>query len=245
MPAGSTGRRPCSSSKALGSEYSRRIHATRAGRSPDVRSHSRRSSSSAAPRLGVVMSPSSGRCSTAYVAAGAPGVLVAVREDGKVRSEARGFADRNRSIPMRADQRFRVGSITKTFVAALVLLLVEDRMLRLDDTVERWLPGLVPGGRAITVRDLLSHTTGLFDYVEDDRVLRNHERRWTPRELVSIAVAHAPERSPAGAELRVFEHELSRAWTDRGGGWRRATRPSAPGASVRAAGSSQNELCHW
>ena len=133
------------------------------------------------------------------LAAGAPGVLVAVREDGKVRSEARGFADRNRSIPMRADQRFRVGSITKTFVAALVLLLVEDRTLRLDDTVERWLPGLVPGGRAITVRDLLSHTAGLFDYVEDDRVLRDHDRRWTPRELISIAVAHAPERSRPGA----------------------------------------------
>ena len=132
------------------------------------------------------------------LAAGAPGVLVVVREDGKVRSEARGFADRSRSIRMRADQRFRVGSITKTFVAALVLLLVEDGTLRLDDTVERWLPGLVPAGRAITVRDLLSHTAGLFDYVEDDRVLRDHERRWTPRELVSIAVAHAPERSPPG-----------------------------------------------
>ncbi len=142
--------------------------------------------------------PELGALLDSVVAAGAPGVLVVVREDGKVRSEARGFADRSRSIPMRADQRFRVGSITKTFVAALVLQLVEDGTLRLDDTVERWLPGLVPAGRAITVRDLLSHTAGLFDYVEDDRVLRNHERRWTPRELVSIAVAHAPERSPHG-----------------------------------------------
>ena len=130
------------------------------------------------------------------LAAGAPGVLVVVREDGKVRSEARGFADRGRSIRMRAAQRFRIGSITKTFVATLALLLVEDGRLRLDDTVERWLPGLVPAGGIITVRDLLSHTAGLFDYVEDDRVLRDHERRWTPRELISIAVAHGPERSP-------------------------------------------------
>jgi D-alanyl-D-alanine carboxypeptidase len=132
------------------------------------------------------------------IAAGAPGVLVVVREDGKVHSEARGFADRSRSIRMRAGQRFRVGSITKTFVAALVLLLVQDGTLRLDDTVERWLPGLVPAGGAITVRDLLSHRAGLFDYVEDDRVLRDHERRWTPRDLISIAVAHPPERSPPG-----------------------------------------------
>jgi len=132
------------------------------------------------------------------IAAGAPGVLVVVRDDGTVRSEARGFADRSRSIRMRADQRFRIGSITKTFVATLALLLVEDGSLRLGDTVERWLPGIVPDGRIITVRDLLSHTAGLFDYVEDYRVLRDHERPWTPRELISIAVAHPPERSPPG-----------------------------------------------
>jgi D-alanyl-D-alanine carboxypeptidase len=135
------------------------------------------------------------------IAAGAPGVLVVVRDDGTVRSEARGFADRSPSIRMRADDRFRIGSITKTFVASLALLLVEDGSLRLDDTVERWLPGLVPAGGIITVRDLLSHTAGLFDYVEDDRVLRDHERRWTPRELISIAVAHPPERSPTGGSF--------------------------------------------
>lgn len=132
------------------------------------------------------------------VAAGAPGVLAVVREDGEVHSEARGFADRSRSIRMRPDERFRIGSVTKTFVAALVLRLAEDGRLRLDDSVERWLPGLIPGGRAITVRHLLSHTSGLFDYVEDARVLRDHERRWSPRELVSLAIAHPPERSPPG-----------------------------------------------
>ncbi len=132
------------------------------------------------------------------VAAGAPGVLVVVREDGTVHSEARGFADRSRSSRMRADERFRIGSVTKTFVAALVLRLAEDGRLRLDDSVERWLSGLIPGGREITVRHLLSHTAGLFDYTEDARVLRDPERRWSPRELVSLAIAHPPERSPPG-----------------------------------------------
>ena len=111
------------------------------------------------------------------VAAGAPGVFVVVREDGKVHSEARGFADRSRSIRMRPDERFRIGSVTKTFVATLVLRLAEDGRLRLDDSVERWLPGLIPGGQEITVRQLLSHTSGLFYYVEDPRVLRDPERR--------------------------------------------------------------------
>lgn len=104
------------------------------------------------------------------VAAGAPGVLLVVREDGEARSEVRGLADRTRSIPMRDDDRFRIGSLTKTFVATLVLRLVEDGRLRLDDSVEQWLPGLIPGGREITVRHLLEHTAGLFDYVADDRL---------------------------------------------------------------------------
>jgi D-alanyl-D-alanine carboxypeptidase len=140
------------------------------------------------PRLGTLLDD--------VVAAGAPGVLLVVRENGKARSEARGFANRTRS--MRADDRFRIGSITKTFVAALVLNLVEDGRLRLDDSIERWLPGLIPGGRKITVRHLLRHTAGLFDYVADDRLFRDRERRWTPRELVSLAIAHPPERSPPG-----------------------------------------------
>ena len=69
--------------------------------------------------------------------------------------------------PMAATDRFRVASITKSFVATIVLQLVAEGKLRLDDTVERWLPGLVPDGRAITIRELLDHTSGLFEYQED------------------------------------------------------------------------------
>jgi D-alanyl-D-alanine carboxypeptidase len=133
------------------------------------------------------------------VAAGAPGVFVVVREGDEVRTEMRGFADPSKARPMRADDRFRIGSVTKTFVAALVLRLVEDGELGLDDPVERWLPGLVPGGGAITVRHLLSNTAGLFDYVEDPRVLRQTQRRWKPKELVQIALAHEPEHVPPGS----------------------------------------------
>jgi D-alanyl-D-alanine carboxypeptidase len=61
---------------------------------------------------------------------------------------------------MRADARFRVGSITKSFVATVVLQLVGERKLALDDTVERWLPGVVPNGRRITVRQLLTIRAG-------------------------------------------------------------------------------------
>jgi D-alanyl-D-alanine carboxypeptidase len=124
------------------------------------------------------------------VTAGAPGAFVVVREDGAMHSEARGFADAGRSVAMRTDQRFRIGSVTKTFLAALVLRLVEDGKLRLGDPVERWLPGLVPRAREITVHHLLSHTSGLSDYVADPRVLGDPGRKWRPAELVALALAN-------------------------------------------------------
>jgi D-alanyl-D-alanine carboxypeptidase len=133
------------------------------------------------------------------VAAGAPGAFVVIREDGEVRGEARGVAAIGAASPLRANERFRIGSVTKTFVAALLLRLVEARKLGLDDSVERWLPGLVPGGGEVTVRHLLSNTAGLFDYVSDPRVLRQTQRRWTPRELVGIALSHFPEHAPPGS----------------------------------------------
>jgi D-alanyl-D-alanine carboxypeptidase len=127
------------------------------------------------------------------VEAGAPGVFVVLREDNRTRTEARGLSHDDRAL--RADERFRIASVTKTFVAALVLQLVEGGKLQLDDTVERWLPGLVPNGRAITVRQLLNHTSGLYDYVEEPSVLRSPQRRWTPEELVGLATAHPVEHA--------------------------------------------------
>jgi D-alanyl-D-alanine carboxypeptidase len=63
---------------------------------------------------------------------------------------------------MRPDARMALDSVTKTWTATLVLQLVADGRLRLSDTVERWLPGLLPSGRRITVEQLLSHTSGLI-----------------------------------------------------------------------------------
>ena len=130
------------------------------------------------------------------VAEGAPGALVVVRDGDTTRAEARGLADRTARLPMTPDARFRAGSITKTFVAALVLDLVQDGKLHLDDPVAHWLPGLVPHGNAITVRQLLRHTSGLPDYVDDPRVLRAPARRWRPEELVALAAAQAPAGAP-------------------------------------------------
>jgi D-alanyl-D-alanine carboxypeptidase len=128
------------------------------------------------------------------VRAGAPGVLVQVQDRGKTRTIVLGVAHRApRRLVQKAD-RFRIGSVTKTFVAAVVLQLVAEGRIELEDTVEEWLPGLVPGGERIPVRQLLAHTSGLFDYVEDERVFAPYEQdsrhAWSPLELVELAVAH-------------------------------------------------------
>jgi D-alanyl-D-alanine carboxypeptidase len=60
--------------------------------------------------------------------------------------------------------RFRIGSVTKTFVATVILQLAAERRLSLADPVSRHLPGLVPNGENITVRQLLNHTSGIYDY---------------------------------------------------------------------------------
>src|SRR5262249_1416149 len=88
------------------------------------------------------------RALDAAVSAG-PGTLALVRAPHRTISRARPYGDLTTRAPLRVSDRFRVGSSTKTFVAAVVLQLVGERTLALDDTVERWLPGLVPGVSSI------------------------------------------------------------------------------------------------
>ena len=134
------------------------------------------------------------------VAAGIPGAVLLVREGDRTIRLASGYGNLRPKAPMRATDRFRVGSITKAFVATVVLQLVGEKKLRLTDTVERWLPGVVPNGKRITVRHLLNHTSGLFDYGGDPEWLaaayRDPMRQWAPREIVAVATAHKPHFAP-------------------------------------------------
>ncbi|MFJ4919920.1 serine hydrolase domain-containing protein [Streptomyces sp. NPDC088725] len=95
----------------------------------------------------------------------------------------------------RAD-RFRAGSITKTLVATVILQLAATGELDLSDTVDQHLPGLVRGhgndGRALTLRSLLNHTSGLYDYTADHSAPKPD----TARAAVRTALSHAP--APVG-----------------------------------------------
>ena len=127
------------------------------------------------------------------VEAGAPGVVGLVRTGERTWQGASGLGDLGAKRSARAGDRFRIGSVTKSFVATVVLQLVGEGRLRLVDNLERWLPGLVPGGEQITVRQLLNHTSGLYNYTDD---LPEPPRRFRPRELVAIATGHKPLFAP-------------------------------------------------
>src|SRR5262249_41051325 len=88
----------------------------------------------------------------------------------------------------------RIGSVSKTYVGALMLTLANGGALSLDDRVSRWLLG-VPNGDVITIRQLLTHRSGLFNYTTDPRVPGN-QRRWLPEELLAILAQHAPDFAP-------------------------------------------------
>jgi D-alanyl-D-alanine carboxypeptidase len=131
-----------------------------------------------------------------------PGEAVSVRAPGLDIEAARGFADVAMRAPLRTDTPFRIASVTKTFVAAAVLRLVEQDKVGLDEPIARYLPDatiaiLTAGGyrpEQITVRQLLNHTSGLFDYASSDAYdalnVQAPGRRWTAPEQLQFAMDH-------------------------------------------------------
>ena len=121
-----------------------------------------------------------------------PGVVVAVRDGaGRTWTRASGTATREAPAPLDPNARFRVASITKTFVAVVVLQLAAEGRIGLDHPASRYVRG-TPGLDGVTVRQLLNHTAGLPDYsaVQEEfgqGLLRDRNRRWTARELLALS----------------------------------------------------------
>ncbi|MEJ8635308.1 serine hydrolase domain-containing protein [Streptomyces sp. MS2.AVA.5] len=100
------------------------------------------------------------------LAKGAPGAMARIDDHGAVRRLTEGVADKATGRAMNTDDRFRIGSVTKTFTSVVVLQLVDEGRVDLDTSVNTYLPGLLPDDR-ITVRHLLSHRSGLHDYTDE------------------------------------------------------------------------------
>jgi D-alanyl-D-alanine carboxypeptidase len=129
-------------------------------------------------------------------ASAASGALAELRDSRWVWRGSSGVSELGSPKSVAVSGRFRAGSITKSFVALVVLQLAGERRLRLDDSVERWLPGVVAEGDRITLRHLLQHTSGIVNYTNTrpfralygsaDQVAELRDRAWTPYELLAF-----------------------------------------------------------
>ncbi|MGY0057236.1 serine hydrolase domain-containing protein [Streptomyces sp. LZ34] len=145
--------------------------------------------------------------------AGVVGVAAVLDTPSGTAAARAGEADLRTGAPMRTDAHYRAGSTVKSFVATVALQLVGEGRLALEDTVDRWLPGVVSGhgndGRRITVRQLLQHTSGLRGYTSIREVFpagysargyyENRFRHYTAGELVAAAVGYPPNSEPGAA----------------------------------------------
>jgi peptidoglycan/LPS O-acetylase OafA/YrhL/CubicO group peptidase (beta-lactamase class C family) len=135
-----------------------------------------------------------------------PGAVLTVKlPNGVTWTGVSGMADPEDGVAMAPETRVRIGSLSKMFTAAVVLQLVEQGQIDLDAPIATWLPDLVPNADAITVRELLQHTSGLYDYLEDRKFLSraydDPKRDWQPGELVEYAAGQPPSFAP-GAKNR-------------------------------------------
>ena len=124
------------------------------------------------------------KISSLLTASGAPSVSIAVVADGKLAyAKAFGDADIAQNRPATPSTRYAIGSVSKQFTAAAILLLQEEGKLSLDDKVVKWLPGIT-GGDKITIRQLLSHTSGLQDFWPQDYSFAAMSHPVTPQQIV-------------------------------------------------------------
>ncbi len=132
---------------------------------------------------------------------GAAGVQVRITDGRRGFTARAGVAEWGGDRPVPTDGRYRVGSITKVFVSTVVLQLVGEGKVDLDAPVSRYLPGLLPDGDRITVRMVLQHTSGLYNFTGGlpldpagfEAIRYEH---WEPRELVAVATAQPLDFPP-------------------------------------------------
>jgi CubicO group peptidase (beta-lactamase class C family) len=129
-----------------------------------------------------------------------PGAIVYVDVPGKgTWLTALGSGSTEGTPAMSTDDHMRIGSVTKSLTAEVVLQLVDQGTIGLDDPVTRYLPG-VPDGEHITIRQLLGMTAGIFNFTEDGyfnlTLDKDPHKPWTPFECIAIGLAHPPYFPP-------------------------------------------------
>lgn len=129
------------------------------------------------------------------VAEGVPGVLVLSRKGEHTIEVASGVSQLGAGRALATTDRVRVASVTKPYVATIILQLAEEHELSLGDTIEQWLPGILPSSDHVTIEQLLRHESGIYDFADDPRTFApyfegDYAYAYSPAELVSIAGDH-------------------------------------------------------
>lgn len=135
-----------------------------------------------------------------FVAEGSPGYAVGIwQADGRRYVRAFGVSNRRTGEPLQVEDRFRVGSLTKTMTAVTVLRLVDQGRLTLDDRLSRFVPGIANGDR-ITVRQLLAMRAGVYDFTGNQRLMgrwwRSLTAPWTPAQTIAAIRRGEPQYAP-------------------------------------------------
>jgi D-alanyl-D-alanine carboxypeptidase len=134
---------------------------------------------------GALSSALDDRISAALRSSGAPSVSVAVVQHGEiVYAKAFGQANIAENRPADASTRYAIGSVSKQFTSAALLLLAEHGKISLDDKVAKYFPDLTRA-REVTIRELLSHTSGYEDYAPQDYIIPDWTRPITPAEILN------------------------------------------------------------
>lgn len=136
-----------------------------------------------------------------YVNDSLPGITVEIQTPGFNYIKAVGKADLKTGAERKYDDKIRIGSITKTFVATVILQLVDYGNIGLDDKLEKFYPDY-PNSSNITIRQMLDMTSGIPDYIENPVVLKSfvYDRldKYSPVQLYEITKTMKPDFPPGG-----------------------------------------------
>jgi CubicO group peptidase (beta-lactamase class C family) len=121
-----------------------------------------------------------------YYPSGEPGAAVLVMKDGEILlRKGYGLAEMELSVPIEPDMVFRIGSVTKQFTAAAILLLQQQGKLSVQDDIRTHLPDYPTGGSVIRIEHLLTHTSGIRSYTDMPAFWERMREDLTVEELVA------------------------------------------------------------
>ncbi|WP_226647732.1 serine hydrolase domain-containing protein [Microbulbifer variabilis] len=139
----------------------------------------------------------------ANVKADEPGVSVIVSRKGKVLYRgARGLANLEHNIPLTADSVFRLGSITKQFTAAAIMILQEQGKLSIRDNIHKYVPDFPTEDNDVTIENLLTHTSGIANYTDDEELFAKEIQVPTTIDDMLVRFSKHPMQFKTGEEMR-------------------------------------------